>query len=127
MDNATFVIIAVKPADVESVMGEVAQAAAAADRTARSRCSSPSRPGITIAYLESKLPAGTPVVRVMPNAPALVGAGITALAKGRFVTDPQLEEVSALFDSVGGVLTVPEDPRWTRSPRCPVRVRRTSS
>jgi pyrroline-5-carboxylate reductase len=44
----------------------------------------------------------------MPNAAALVGAGVTALAKGRFVTPPQLEEVSALFDSVGGVLTVPE-------------------
>ena len=44
----------------------------------------------------------------MPNAAALVGAGVTALAKGRFVTPPQLEEVSALFDAVGGVLTVPE-------------------
>ena len=44
----------------------------------------------------------------MPNAAALVGAGVTALAKGRFVTVPQLEGVSALFDSVGGVLTVPE-------------------
>jgi pyrroline-5-carboxylate reductase len=64
--------------------------------------------GITIAYFESKLPAGTPVVRAMPNAAALVGAGVTALAKGRFVSAMQLEEVSALFDSVGGVLTVPE-------------------
>ena len=44
----------------------------------------------------------------MPNAAALVGAGVTALAKGRFVTPQQLEEVSALFDAVGGVLTVPE-------------------
>jgi pyrroline-5-carboxylate reductase len=44
----------------------------------------------------------------MPNAAAVVGAGVTALAKGRFVTAPQLEEVSALFDAVGGVLTVPE-------------------
>jgi pyrroline-5-carboxylate reductase len=33
---------------------------------------------------------------------------VTALATGRFVTAPQLEEVSALFDAVGGVLTVPE-------------------
>jgi len=64
--------------------------------------------GITITYFESKLPAGTPVVRAMPNAAALVGAGVTALAKGRFVTPAQLEEVSALFDSVGAVLTVPE-------------------
>jgi len=44
----------------------------------------------------------------MPNAAALVGAGVTALAKGRFVSPAQLEEVSGLFDSVGGVLTVPE-------------------
>jgi pyrroline-5-carboxylate reductase len=44
----------------------------------------------------------------MPNAAAVVGAGVTALATGRFVTAPQLEEVSALFDAVGGVLTVPE-------------------
>ena len=64
--------------------------------------------GITITYFESRLPAGTPVVRAMPNAAALVGAGVTALAKGRFVTPAQLEEVSALFDAVGGVLTVPE-------------------
>ena len=42
--------------------------------------------GLTITYFESKLPAGTPVVRAMPNAAALVGAGVTALAKGRFVT-----------------------------------------
>jgi pyrroline-5-carboxylate reductase len=64
--------------------------------------------GITITYFESKLPAGTPVVRAMPNAAALVGAGVTALARGRFVTPVQLAEVSALFDSVGAVLTVPE-------------------
>jgi pyrroline-5-carboxylate reductase len=38
----------------------------------------------------------------------VVGAGVTALAKGRFVSAPQLEEVTALFDAVGGVLTVPE-------------------
>jgi pyrroline-5-carboxylate reductase len=47
-------------------------------------------------------------VRAMPNAAAVVGAGVTALAKGRFVTASQLEEVTALFDAVGGVLTVPE-------------------
>ena len=64
--------------------------------------------GLTITYFESKLPAGTPVVRAMPNAAALVGAGVTALAKGRFISPQQLDEVSALFDAVGGVLTVPE-------------------
>src|ERR1700742_3220743 len=108
VDNATFVVVAVKPADVETVMGELARAAAAAENDSAEQVFVTVAAGITITYFESKLPAGTPVVRAMPNAAALVGAGVTALAKGRFVTPPQLEEVSALFDSVGGVLTVPE-------------------
>jgi pyrroline-5-carboxylate reductase len=108
VENATFVVVAVKPADVEAVMGELARAAGAAENDSAEQVFVTVAAGITITYFESKLPAGTPVVRAMPNAAALVGAGVTALAKGRFVTAPQLEEVSALFDAVGGVLTVPE-------------------
>ncbi len=108
VENATFVVVAVKPADVDSVLGELARAAAAADTDSAEQVFVTVAAGITITFFESKLPAGTPVVRAMPNAAALVGAGVTALAKGRFVTPPQLEEVTALFDSVGAVLTVPE-------------------
>ncbi|SON59036.1 Pyrroline-5-carboxylate reductase [Mycobacterium simulans] len=108
VENATFVVVAVKPADVEAVIGDLAAAAAAADNTSAEQVFVTVAAGITITYFESKLPAGTPVIRAMPNAAALVGAGVTALAKGRFVTPQQLEEVSALFDAVGTVLTVPE-------------------
>jgi pyrroline-5-carboxylate reductase len=108
VDGATFVVVAVKPGDVEAVLGELARAAAAAETDSAEQVFVTVAAGISITSFESKLPAGTPVVRAMPNAAALVGAGVTALAKGRFVTPPQLEEVSALFDSVGGVLTVPE-------------------
>jgi pyrroline-5-carboxylate reductase len=107
-ENATFVVVAVKPADIESVIGELARAASAGEGDSAEQVFVTIAAGITITYFESKLPAGTPVVRAMPNAAAVVGAGVTALAKGRFVTAPQLEEVSALFDAVGGVLTVPE-------------------
>lgn len=108
VENASFVVVAVKPADVGSVMGEIARAAGAAESDTAEQVFVTVAAGITITYFEAKLPAGTPVVRAMPNAAALVGAGVTALAKGRFVTAPQLEGVSALFDSVGGVLSVPE-------------------
>ncbi|BBX65052.1 pyrroline-5-carboxylate reductase [Mycobacterium saskatchewanense] len=108
VDNATFVVVAVKPADVEQVMGEVSRVAAAAESDTAEQVFVTVAAGVTTSYFESKLPAGAPVVRAMPNAAALVGAGVTALAKGRFVTPAQLEEVSALFDSVGGVLVVPE-------------------
>ncbi|RFD26310.1 pyrroline-5-carboxylate reductase [Mycobacterium uberis] len=107
VENATFVVVAVKPSDVESVMGYLVQAAAVENDNTEQVFVSVAA-GVTIAYLESKLPTGTPVVRAMPNAAALVGAGVTALATGRFVNSQQLDEVSALFDAVGGVLTVAE-------------------
>lgn len=107
VENASFVVVAVKPADVESVMSEIARAAGQAESDTAEQVFVTVAAGVTIGYFESRLPAGTPVVRAMPNAAVLVGAGVTALAKGRFVTAPQLEGVSALFDSVGGVLSVP--------------------
>ena len=108
VENATFVIIAVKPSDVGSVVGEIAQAAVEADTDSAEQVFVTIAAGITTAYFEDKLPAGTPVIRAMPNAPSVVGAGVSALAAGRFATPEQLKEVAALFDSVGRVLTVPE-------------------
>jgi pyrroline-5-carboxylate reductase len=107
--NATFVIIAVKPSDVGSTLGDIARIACEAAHDSPDQVVITVAAGVTTAFLESKLPAGTPVVRVMPNAPALVGAGISAMASGRYATPEQLKEVAALFDSVGAVLTVPEE------------------
>ena len=90
------------------MIGELGRAAAAAEGDSAEQVFVTVAAGITISYFESKLPAGTPVIRAMPNAAMLVGAGVTALAQGRFVTATQLEEASELFGAVGGVLTVPE-------------------
>jgi pyrroline-5-carboxylate reductase len=109
VEGAAFVVVAVKPGDVETVVTEIADAAASTNDD-----SSPEQVFVTVAagvattYLEAKLPAGTPVVRVMPNAPMLVGAATSVLAKGRFATAEQLKAVAGLFDSVGNVFTVPE-------------------
>ncbi|MGF2950953.1 pyrroline-5-carboxylate reductase [Mycobacterium sp. THU-M116] len=108
VENAAVVVVAVKPADVASLMGELARVAVAAENDTADQVFVTVAAGITVTYLEARLPAGTPVVRAMPNAAALVGAGVTALAKGRFVTPGQLEEVSRLFEAVGEVLTVAE-------------------
>ena len=106
--NAAFVILAVKPADVETIIAEIADAAGKAESDAVEQVLVSVVAGITTGFYESHLPAGYPVIRVMPNAPALVGAGITALAKGRFSTAEQMSTAAALFESVGVVLTVPE-------------------
>src|ERR1700712_1100147 len=107
-ENATYVIVAVKPSDVESVVREIAEAAANSDTDSVEQVFVTVAAGVATSFYESKLPAGSPVIRVMPNAPALVGAGVSALAKGRFATPEQLKEVATLFDCVGGVITVPE-------------------
>jgi pyrroline-5-carboxylate reductase len=108
VDTATYVIVAVKPADVESVIGEIAEAAAGAESSAVEQVFVTVAAGVTTGYYEAKLPAGSPVIRVMPNAPVVVGGGVSALARGRFATPDQLKAVSAIFDAVGGVLSVPE-------------------
>jgi pyrroline-5-carboxylate reductase len=108
VDTATYVIVAVKPADVESLVSEIGDAAAKAESDSVEQVFVSVAAGVTTAYYENKLPAGAPVIRVMPNAPVVVGGGVSALARGRFATPEHLKEVSSIFDAVGGVLSVPE-------------------
>jgi len=108
VDSATYIIVAVKPADVEAIVSGIADAAATAESDAAEQVFVTVAAGVNTAYYENKLPAGAPVIRVMPNAPVVVGGGVSALSSGRFATAEHLKEVSAIFDAVGGVLTVPE-------------------
>ena len=108
VDSATYVVVAVKPADVGTVVDEIADAAAKAESDTAEQVFVSVVAGVTTEFYENKLPAGSPVIRVMPNAPVVVGGGVSALARGRFATAEHLKEVSAIFDAVGGVLTVPE-------------------
>lgn len=66
--------------------------------------------GVTIAALETMLGGETrKIVRAMPNTPALVGEGATAIAAGRYADAAALERAEAIFKSVGGVVRVTED------------------
>ena len=108
LEGAEFVILAVKPGDVESVVGQIAAAANEAERGTAEQVLISVAAGKTTAFFESRLPAGSPVIRVMPNTPALVGEGVSALAAGRFASAEQLAQAAELFTSVGLALTVPE-------------------
>ena len=107
-ENATYIVIAVKPSDVATALVDIAEGATQAENNSAEQVFVSVAAGVSTAYYEAKLPAGAPVVRVMPNTPALVGAGVSAMAPGRFATPEQVKEVAAIFKAVGGVLEVPE-------------------
>lgn len=64
--------------------------------------------GITCETIAEGLPAGHPIVRVMPNTPALVDKGMSAIAAGAGCDEQHLQRAEALLRSVGEVLEVPE-------------------
>lgn len=64
--------------------------------------------GIPIAAIERRLPKGTRIVRSMPNTPALISAGATAIARGEHADDADLAAAKFLFDAVGLTVVVDE-------------------
>lgn len=64
--------------------------------------------GITSGFVEKRLPAGVPVVRVMPNTPALVGQGMAAISAGTHATDEHLARTEQMLSATGKVVRVPE-------------------
>ena len=63
--------------------------------------------GVSIAQLEQAFP-DRPVVRAMPNTPATVGMGMTAISAGNRVESQHLDLATQIFQAVGEVVTVPE-------------------
>jgi pyrroline-5-carboxylate reductase len=109
VENASVVIVAVKPQDVDSVVAEFAKNVTAASEASPEQVLVTIVAGVTTGDVEAKLPAGAAVIRVMPNTPVKVGAGASALAKGRFPSNEQVDQVAALFECVGTVAIVPEE------------------
>ena len=60
--------------------------------------------GTTIAYFETVLGAATPIVRAMPNTPAAIGKGITAIVGNAHAGAEGLEEAELLLAAVGEVV-----------------------
>jgi pyrroline-5-carboxylate reductase len=57
--------------------------------------------GVPIAAMERKLGTGARIIRAMPNTPALVGAGATALSAGEHATEEDMKTATAIFQAVG--------------------------
>ena len=100
--KADTVALVVKPQDMAAVLEEIAPALRPGQLIVSLAA------GITTAFIESRVPEGTAVVRVMPNTPALVDEGMAAISPGSHCGDAHLAEAEALLASTGRVVRVPE-------------------
>jgi pyrroline-5-carboxylate reductase len=99
---ATIVVLAVKPQVMAPLLGEVG---ALLDPSKLVISIAAGVPIATIADLSAR---GARIVRTMPNTPALVGAGATALAGGPHASAADLVTATALFEAVGKAVVVDE-------------------
>ena len=99
---ADTLVLVVKPQDMGGLLSEIH------DHVAEGNLVVSLAAGITTTYLESRLPQGRPVVRVMPNTPALVDQGMAAISAGAHCDPEHLHEAQALLAATGKVLEVPE-------------------
>jgi pyrroline-5-carboxylate reductase len=101
--SVSTLLIAVKPQDIDELLAELAEHA-----TPRHVVVSVAA-GIPTARIERALPDGVPVVRCMPNTPALVDQAMTAISAGAHADHDHLAVAESLLSAVGRVVRVPED------------------
>src|ERR1700722_19338654 len=95
-------VLAVKPQAIDKELTEVG-GEVRADQLVVSVAA-----GVPIAALEGRLPEGSRVVRAMPNTPATMQDGATAIAAGTYATADDLRVTRELFEAVGRVVVLEE-------------------
>ena len=100
--RADVVLVAVKPQVVGTVLADIAASLRGGTLVMSVAA------GLPLAFYESRLPARTPVVRVMPNTPAVVGKGASAIAAGAHAGEGHLVLVEKILATTGLVVRVAE-------------------
>ncbi|MGZ8756113.1 MAG: pyrroline-5-carboxylate reductase [Acidimicrobiia bacterium] len=101
LEGKEVVVVAVKPRDVPHLLGQI-QGAYRPDQIILSLAA-----GVPTRLYEAAL-GEVPVVRAMPNTPALVDEGITGLAAGRFADEDALSRAELMLSAVGQVIQMEE-------------------
>jgi pyrroline-5-carboxylate reductase len=99
---ADIILLCVKPQTIGGVLDEIRSELTEKKLIVSIAASVPTE------YIERRLGGNFPVIRAMPNTPSMVGAGITAVCKGKFASDKDLDVARKLFDAVGRTVVVDE-------------------
>ena len=100
--DATVVVVAVKPQDIEPLLTEIS-AHVAPDQVLLSVVAA-----IPTSFIEERLAASVPVVRAMPNTPSVVHEGMAGIAAGRNADESHLSLAREVLEHLGRVVVVPE-------------------
>jgi pyrroline-5-carboxylate reductase len=100
--ESTVVVLAVKPQVIDKVLTEIGSEIRAEQLVVSVAA------GVPIEAIESRLPPGSRVVRAMPNTPATVLAGATAIASGAHARADDMRISRELFEAVGRVVVLEE-------------------
>ena len=101
-NNADVILLGVKPQQMGDVVRGIASALTP-DKLLISFAAS-----VKTSAIEAASGGKIAVIRAMPNTPAMVGAGVTAICRGRFASDEQLALARQIFDTVGRAVVVDE-------------------
>jgi pyrroline-5-carboxylate reductase len=101
--GAGLILMCVKPKDAAAVLESLKHAGLRTDTLLISILA-----GVSTAQLESLLGTGNPVVRAMPNTPAIVGEGMTVICPGTHAGPEHLERARHIFEAVGKCIPVDE-------------------
>jgi pyrroline-5-carboxylate reductase len=100
VENATIIIIAVKPQNIDDLLDELSHSSHEGHLFISIAA------GITTEKLAAKMHHKSGIIRVMPNAPASVLAGIAALCPGRNISPDDLQCAVSIFECVGRTVVI---------------------
>ena len=95
VERCNLVVLSVKPQILDKVLREIG------DRLKSGTLVISIAAGVDTATIEEAVADGVRVIRAMPNTPALVGAGATAISAGKHASAEDLATARAMFDAVG--------------------------
>lgn len=102
VQNVHYLLLAVKPQVIDNVLKEITP------HLTKDHILVSIAAGISIDYIQNIIQKDIGIVRVMPNTPALVNAGISAIAPNKIVKPEDLNVILEYFKSIGEVVSVEE-------------------
>ncbi|HZU09866.1 MAG TPA: pyrroline-5-carboxylate reductase [Pseudacidobacterium sp.] len=100
--NADLILLGVKPFQVGDLIAQI-KPALIAEKILISFAT-----GVKTGTMEEAAGVALPVIRAMPNTPSMLGVGMTALCRGRYVNDEQMALASRIFETIGRTVIVDE-------------------